>query len=905
MNRHVVAGMLGLVLAGCATTRQDEGQKAGPVPTVGLTEFPSIHEAINAENARINPAELRAERLNGPGRPISNDPRLAANGPRPAPFTEVPPQAAARPRAVAAAEPPAPRTAAVPASTPAEPRVPLAARPPANPQPPMGQPDPAVASRPDAMPNVEVPAPRAEVLTAAEDKPAVPSSDEARPTTPPPTPAPEIMSASKAETLSPAELPKPAPPADLASVPKAEALPPAEMPKSAPEPETVTVSTTAPAPASLPASAPAPEPAPPGEAGARPSLGSLMALPDDIEVGKKPAGKASRTVSTPTPTSERAMALPAASEAMPVGESSKGLAPDLAVTPEPPPAVPAQPPTGLLELPPHSDPKPEAEAGLPPAALPAPAPIEQPAPVPAPASPASEPPLPVLPPDLMTPDTSGRAGTERPTGARPDPSLSAEPDVMPPLPPLPGSVNEASAPPARPKPKPLKDAQAAPASASVEKAAMPPDGDEPGTVPAIDLPPLPPLDPKEALPEAPALGTPPTTAAPSRREAVPADLPLPVMPPATAMPAAPAAGKDPIALAANATEAPAPKVDPAVQPASATATAVSAEIRSTGRPVDFKEAGRAAAVVGDEVITMHELTNAMRERARGQRLSPDASNELARDVLDTLIDQSVVIQDAKRLFKNPKQSQMLNDAADKVFRDSEIPGLMRKANATNEYELKKKMAEQGVSLDDMRERFRRDFLCRGYLEQKLGHKMNVELPEKYAYYDAHKQDFDEPARITWREVAIEVGKSPSRVEAKKKADAVLDRLRRGEDFAEVVRTASDGPNRSSGGLWETSPGSYAVAEVNEALGRLPLNQISPVIESPGSYHVVRVEKVREAGPAPFSEVQDKINGILRQAKVRRESEAFFKKLRSRTVVTTMFDEKKEPAARADSAVPLP
>jgi peptidyl-prolyl cis-trans isomerase SurA len=227
--------------------------------------------------------------------------------------------------------------------------------------------------------------------------------------------------------------------------------------------------------------------------------------------------------------------------------------------------------------------------------------------------------------------------------------------------------------------------------------------------------------------------------------------------------------------------------------------------------------------------------------------------------------------------------------------------MLRTAGATNEFELSAKMKERGQSLDETREQFRRDFLARGYLEQKLSQKMTVEWTEMYDYYYAHQHDFDEPARISCREVVAEVPKYPSRADAKRKIDAVLDRIRRGEDFAQVARTESDGPNRSAGGLWETSPGSYAIAEVNDTLSRLPLNQISTVIEAPNSYHIVRLEKQREAGPAPFPEVQDRIRRIIHEEKVRNETSAFVNKLKEKTVITTMFDQKQDDAVRPASA----
>ena len=78
--------------------------------------------------------------------------------------------------------------------------------------------------------------------------------------------------------------------------------------------------------------------------------------------------------------------------------------------------------------------------------------------------------------------------------------------------------------------------------------------------------------------------------------------------------------------------------------------------------------------------------------------------------------------------------------------------------------------------------------------------------------------------------------------------------------------------------------------VNAALETLPVGQVSKVIEGPTSYHLVRVEARRAAGPASFFEVQNKVQQALRSKKVAKESNAFLERLRRETVVTTEFDD---------------
>ena len=89
---------------------------------------------------------------------------------------------------------------------------------------------------------------------------------------------------------------------------------------------------------------------------------------------------------------------------------------------------------------------------------------------------------------------------------------------------------------------------------------------------------------------------------------------------------------------------------------------------------------------------------------------------------------------------------------------------------------------------------------------------------------------------------------------------------------------------------QTSPGSYGVASVNEALESLPIGQISGILEGPTSFHIVRVDERRAAGPAPFFELQDQIRSTLLEKKYQSERTAYIGKLWDQTLVSTIFDD---------------
>jgi peptidyl-prolyl cis-trans isomerase SurA len=347
--------------------------------------------------------------------------------------------------------------------------------------------------------------------------------------------------------------------------------------------------------------------------------------------------------------------------------------------------------------------------------------------------------------------------------------------------------------------------------------------------------------------------------------------------------------------------------DPLEDPQVKRAVADPTTIRSTMPPRAVFEAGKPAARVGDEVVTLHELKLAIAMRRKGmpadRPLSATERYMLAKSVLNDLVDRSIVLQEAKRELKDPKRLQMFTEIADQTWTEHELPPLLRQTASANIHELKQKLSERGESVDEIKEQFRKEFLTRGYLEQKLSPKMRVSLPEMQAYYIEHLRDFDRPAQVNWREVLVEVSKYRTRAHARAKVDTLLGRLRRGEDFATLARAESDGPNKSDGGRWQTSPDSYGVPAVNAALAALPQGQISQVIEGPSTFHIIRVEGRRVAGPATFAEVQDEVARKIHELKIRRESIAYLEKLRQRTLITTVFDDPAVVPASAELRIP--
>ncbi len=302
-----------------------------------------------------------------------------------------------------------------------------------------------------------------------------------------------------------------------------------------------------------------------------------------------------------------------------------------------------------------------------------------------------------------------------------------------------------------------------------------------------------------------------------------------------------------------------------------------------------------AARVGDSIITVRELKKAIRERMQGgpgwEQMPRAEKNQRGREVLEYLIDRQILIQSARDELKKPKQWDMLKEMIGKGWTDKELPAMIRRTKSTDEFDLRKKMADHGESLDEIKESFLLEEMARAYLGEKVRTKIvQPDLPEIYRYYRENQQRFQRAAQITWREIFIATGDDVTKDAARTKAEDARRRLLAGEDFTSVSKAMSQSPRAQDGGLWQTTPGGFGSDSVNTVLNVLPVGQISNLVSDPKGFYIIKIENRRPAGPAPFEEVQTQINEALMGAQFEKAMKVFVDKVQSRVVVTSpLFD----------------
>ncbi|MCH7934540.1 MAG: peptidylprolyl isomerase [Gemmatimonadetes bacterium] len=274
-------------------------------------------------------------------------------------------------------------------------------------------------------------------------------------------------------------------------------------------------------------------------------------------------------------------------------------------------------------------------------------------------------------------------------------------------------------------------------------------------------------------------------------------------------------------------------------------------VEGQGPPLGINLVERVVAVVGDSVILMTELDEfllTMEARGWSRPTGPAELLEARLDVLDQLINQQLILQEAAKDTLLEVTEEELEDRV-----QQEIDGQVRQFGTLGR--LQQMLAEQNMTMAVFREQkknaIRRQLLQDRYFAKRGQDASSIVVTEEEARkYFEENQDLipERPPSIRFENTQLRPEPSDSaKAVALARADSVRVLLRDGGDFPELAARFSDGPSASSGGElgWMRRDGSYVPAFEEVAFG-MPPGSISAPVETEFGYHLVLVERIRGA-----------------------------------------------------------
>ena len=271
-----------------------------------------------------------------------------------------------------------------------------------------------------------------------------------------------------------------------------------------------------------------------------------------------------------------------------------------------------------------------------------------------------------------------------------------------------------------------------------------------------------------------------------------------------------------------------------------------------------RQADFVVALVNSEPITNSELQTevkrALQQLSQQRRPLPD-KNELTRQVLERLIGDRIQLQLANQ------SGIRIDDAAVDLAEQN-----IARQNQLGVAELRRQLLADGVSASQFRAQLREQLTLTRLRERELEPRVRVTELDIDQYLREAQSNSDPATRqISLAQILVAVpdGASDAQVATlQARAEALLSRVRAGEDFNNLARAASDAPDRSNGGqLGLRTADRYPTLFV-DATRALAVGEVSALVRSGAGFHLLKVMERQDANLPPTAVTQTRSRHIL-------------------------------------------
>ena len=298
-------------------------------------------------------------------------------------------------------------------------------------------------------------------------------------------------------------------------------------------------------------------------------------------------------------------------------------------------------------------------------------------------------------------------------------------------------------------------------------------------------------------------------------------------------------------------------------------------VSAVGFAADKKAPGDMVAVVNGAVITQEEFDRVLdyeRRRAaqNGQQIPDAQMAKIENSILDSLIVAELLFQESKK-----QGIQVKSETVTEQF-------MTVKQRFPSEAEFKKVLEENKITESKIRTDIKRDMAIQQLIDKEVDQKVKITDEESKTFYDTNPQLFQQPERVKASHILIKVDEGASeekKAEALKKIKEIQQKVQKGEDFAALAKTYSEGPSAPRGGDLNYFGRGQMVKPFEDAAFSMKPNETSDIVETKFGYHLIKVVDKQPAKKIVYADAKDRINKHLKDQKLRTDRQLYFDKLK--------------------------
>jgi peptidyl-prolyl cis-trans isomerase SurA len=246
-----------------------------------------------------------------------------------------------------------------------------------------------------------------------------------------------------------------------------------------------------------------------------------------------------------------------------------------------------------------------------------------------------------------------------------------------------------------------------------------------------------------------------------------------------------------------------------------------------------------AAIVGNNIILISEVDQVARITASQMNINPvrdvDSYNSIKRNILNSLIDENVILEQARIETVEVKDRDVENAL------DQRIQALIEQAGSVENAEML-----MGGSINKVKKDYRPIFKNQLIVEKMRSEKFNkvsISRPEVDNFYKIYKDSIPEiPPSLDFSSILFKVSSGEKEdLAARRLIDSLLTLIKNGSDFAQLAKTYSDDVASASygGDLGYIKRGAF-IKSFEEVAFSLKSGEVSDVVKTDFGYHIIQL-----------------------------------------------------------------
>jgi peptidyl-prolyl cis-trans isomerase C len=295
------------------------------------------------------------------------------------------------------------------------------------------------------------------------------------------------------------------------------------------------------------------------------------------------------------------------------------------------------------------------------------------------------------------------------------------------------------------------------------------------------------------------------------------------------------------------------------------------------------ESGK-VAVVNGTVISQEQFDRNMipvqeNIEALGKSLSAADLARVKKMVLEEIIRNELLYQEC---LKN--NVEIDDDEINKKYEST-------KSQFSSDAEFQQRLKELNNSEELYKSQIKRALAIQRLINQKF--KPTVTDIEIRKYYDDNPDQFKQKSQVRASHILISVDSSATKAQkdaARKEIEALLVRVKGGEDFAAVAKEKSQCPSSANGGDLGFFSRGETVKPFEDAAFSMKPGEISNIVETQFGYHIIKLTDKKDERIIGFEEAKEEISKTLKKEKIADSYNGFYTDLRNNAKVDIFLNE---------------